>query len=135
MRTILVADDKDSSRELIRVLLERSGYRVLEAADGEQALAHARQSPPDLILLDLQMPRLDGFGVLKELQTDDRFHSVPVVALTAYAMHGDREKALAAGFTSYVTKPVNLIELRRHVAELLARTAGPAAASDPNGSC
>jgi CheY-like chemotaxis protein len=119
MKTILVADDKDSSRELIRALLERSGYRVHEAADGEQALEQARNGNPDLILLDLQMPRLDGFAVLRELRHDDRFRDKPVVALTAYAMHGDREKALAAGFTSYVTKPVNLMELREHIARLL----------------
>jgi CheY-like chemotaxis protein len=119
MKTILIADDKDSSRELIRALLERSGYRVQEAADGEQALEQARSGDPDLILLDLQMPRLDGFGVIRELRRDDRFRDKPVVALTAYAMHGDREKALSAGFTSYVTKPVNLMELREHIARLL----------------
>jgi CheY-like chemotaxis protein len=119
MKTILVADDKESSRELIRVVLERSGYHVQEAADGHEALEQARSTVPDLILLDLQMPRLDGFAVLKELRQDAHFRELPVVALTAYAMHGDREKALEAGFTSYMTKPVNLLELRRHVAALL----------------
>ncbi|HET8550807.1 MAG TPA: response regulator [Bryobacteraceae bacterium] len=119
MKTILIADDKDSSRELIRALLERSGYRVEEAADGTEAVERARTVHPDLILLDLQMPRLDGFGVLRELRQDDRFRDKPVVALTAYAMHGDREKALQAGFTSYVTKPVNLMQLREHIARLL----------------
>jgi two-component system cell cycle response regulator DivK len=119
MKTILIADDKDSSRELIRVVLERSGYVVHEAADGVQALERARDTHPDLILLDLQMPQLDGFGVLRELQQDRSFSGTPIVALTAYAMQGDRDRVLGAGFTSYVTKPVNLIELRRHVAELL----------------
>jgi CheY-like chemotaxis protein len=128
MKTILIADDKDSSRELIRALLERSGYRVQEAADGTQALEQARSIGPDLILLDLQMPRLDGFGVLRELRQDARFHNVPVVALTAYAMHGDREKALEAGFTSYITKPVNLMELREHIARLLQASAQAQAA-------
>jgi two-component system cell cycle response regulator DivK len=119
MQTILIADDKDSSRELIRTVLERSGYHVFEASDGQEALEQARRNPPDLILLDLQMPRLDGFDTLRELRREQRFSSLPVVALTAYAMQGDREKALAAGFTSYVTKPVNLTELREHVAGLL----------------
>ena len=128
MKTILIADDKDSSRELIRALLERSGYRVQEAADGTQALQQARSIAPDLILLDLQMPRLDGFGVLRELRQDARFHNIPVVALTAYAMHGDREKALEAGFTSYITKPVNLMELREHIARLLQASAQAQAA-------
>ena len=119
MKRILVADDKDSSRELIRIILERSGYVVDEAADGEEAIRRATENVPDLILLDLQMPRLDGFGVLSALQKDERFRDKPVVALTAYAMQGDREKALDAGFTSYVTKPVNLVELRQHVDDLL----------------
>lgn len=119
MKRVLIADDKDSSRELIRVVLERSGYVVEEAADGEQALEQARRSTPDLILLDLQMPRLDGFAVLRQLRADNRFRRLPVVALTAYAMQGDREKALEAGFTSYMTKPVNLVELRSHIATLL----------------
>jgi CheY-like chemotaxis protein len=119
MKTILIADDKDSSRELIRIVLERSGYNVCEAADGEEALEQARRSNPDLILLDLQMPRRDGFDTLRELRQENRFQTVPVVALTAYAMQGDREKALAAGFTSYVTKPVNLGELREQIASLL----------------
>lgn len=124
MKRILVADDKDSSRELIRVLLERSGYVVDEAANGAQALASVHEKEPDLILLDLQMPLVDGFGVIRELRRQERYRDKPIVALTAYAMAGDREKAIAAGFTSYVTKPVNLIELRRHVAELLSQQEG-----------
>lgn len=119
MKKVLVADDKASSRELIRVVLERSGYDVSEASDGREALEQARQQQPDLILLDLQMPQMDGFGVLEELKKDAAFSGKPIVALTAYAMQGDREKALEAGFTSYVTKPVNLAELRRHIASLL----------------
>jgi CheY-like chemotaxis protein len=119
MKRILVADDKASSRELIRVVLEHSGYQVDEAADGREALEQALAHQPDLLLLDLQMPRLDGFAVLAELRRDARFAEHPIVALTAYAMQGDREKALEAGFTSYVTKPVNLADLRRHIAELL----------------
>jgi two-component system cell cycle response regulator DivK len=123
MKRILVADDKASSRELIRVVLEHSGYRVDEAADGAEALDQALAHQPDLLLLDLQMPKLDGFAVLAALRKQEPFARRPIVALTAYAMQGDREKALEAGFTSYVTKPVNLAELRRHIAELLASTA------------
>jgi two-component system, cell cycle response regulator DivK len=119
MKRILVADDKASSRELIRVTLEHSGYQVDEAADGAEALEQALAQDPDLLLLDLQMPKLDGFAVLSELRKQERFAGRPIVALTAYAMQGDREKALEAGFTSYLAKPVNLSELRRHIAELL----------------
>ena len=123
MKKILVADDKASSRELIRAVLEHSGYLIEEAADGREALECALRQDPDLILLDLQMPQLDGFAVLAELRKHERFQKLPIVALTAYAMQGDREKALDAGFTSYVTKPVNLAELRHHVAELLETAA------------
>lgn len=121
MKRILVAEDREASRELIRSVLENSGYAVTEAADGRQAIDMARQCDPDLLLLDLQMPGLDGFGVLNELRTDPRFSAVPFVALTASAMQGDRERALAAGFTAYITKPVNLAALRRELAGLLAR--------------
>ena len=124
MKKILVADDKPTNRELIRVILENSGYAVIEASDGRQAVDLALEHIPDLLLLDLQMPELDGFNVLSEVRKDSRLDGRPIVALTAYAMQGDRERALAAGFTSYVTKPVNLSELRQLVAGLLAAAAG-----------
>jgi CheY-like chemotaxis protein len=120
MKRILVAEDRAASRELIRAVLETSGYAVTEAADGRQAVEMAKQCDPDLLLLDLQMPALDGFGVLQELRADERFRDVPFVALTASAMQGDRERALTAGFTAYITKPVSLAVLRRELARLLA---------------
>jgi two-component system cell cycle response regulator DivK len=120
MKQVLVVDDKASSRELIRTVLENSGYTVSEAADGLEALRIAQQILPDLILLDLQMPALDGFGALKQLRADPRFAALPVIALTASAMQGDREKALAAGFTSYISKPVTLTALRTELARLLS---------------
>jgi two-component system cell cycle response regulator DivK len=124
MKTILVADDKPSNRELIRVILESSGHQVIEASNGREAVDLALEHEPDLLLLDLQMPELDGFNVLSEVRKDNRFTSRPIVALTAYAMQGDREKALAAGFTSYVTKPVNLAALRSLVSDLLGAAGG-----------
>ena len=116
---ILIADDRPSSRELLRTVLERSGYDVIEAAEGEAALERARQGNPDLILLDLQMPKLDGYGVLAELRRDSRFRNLPICALTASAMRGDREKILEAGFTEYLSKPVGIELLRETVARLL----------------
>jgi CheY-like chemotaxis protein len=121
---ILVADDKASSRELVRTVLEHCGYEVIEAANGADALRMARENEPALILLDIQMPALDGFGVVEQLRTDPRFHSTPIVALTASAMYGDREKALAAGFSGYITKPIRLPFLREEVERLLAPTSG-----------
>jgi CheY-like chemotaxis protein len=119
MTTILVADDKASSRELVRTVLEHCGYAVIEAADGAEALQVARDSQPALILLDLQMPSIDGFGVVERLRSEIRFQATPIVALTASAMHGDREKALAAGFSGYITKPIRLPFLREEVERLL----------------
>src|SRR5437773_244131 len=102
---ILVADDRASSRELLRVALEIAGYQVSEACDGAEAVRLARELGPDLILLDIQMPVLDGAEAVRLLRQDPRFATLPIVALTAYGMRGDREKALTAGFTSYLTKP------------------------------
>lgn len=121
---ILIADDRASSRELLRTVLERSGYRVLEAEDGVQALVQARSGHPELVLLDLQMPGLDGFGVLAELRGDPRFRDLPIVALTASAMRGDREKILEAGFTEYLAKPASPETLRETVARLLRGSQG-----------
>lgn len=119
MKKILIADDKATSRELLRTVLERQGYAITEAADGEEALQKALAELPDLILLDLQMPRRSGYEVLSELRKDPRHAELPVIAITASAMQGDREKALAAGFTGYMAKPVPLVHLRQEVKRLL----------------
>ena len=119
MKTILVAEDREVSRELARTLLEHSGYVVLEATNGAEAVELARAKLPDLVLLDLQMPIKNGFEVLRELRSDARFRSTPIVALTASAMMGDKEKALLEGFTAYLTKPLRISTVRRELARLL----------------
>lgn len=119
MKKILVADDKATSRELIRIALDGDKYAISEAADGIEALRCAREVHPDLIILDLHMPGVDGFGVLAELRRDGQFATTPIMALTASAMQGDRERALAAGFDSYVSKPLPLSALRAEVKRLL----------------
>jgi len=118
-KKILIADDQAHSRELLRIVLESEGYDVVEACDGAEALVKTRQQPPDLVLLDLQMPVLNGFEVARILRSELQFAMIPVVALTASAMHGDREKALEAGFTGYIAKPVRVAVLRTEVARLL----------------
>jgi two-component system, cell cycle response regulator DivK len=118
---ILIADDRASSRELLRTVLERTGYDVIDAEDGEAAVERARTGNPDLILLDLQMPKLDGYAVLAALRSEERFRTLPVLALTASAMSGDREKILAAGFTDYLSKPAGPDKVREVVARLLGR--------------
>jgi len=120
---ILIADDRPSSRELLRLVLERAGYAVVEAEDGREAVEVARSQGPDLILLDLQMPVLDGYGVLAALRNETRFQDLPVLALTASAMRGDREKILGAGFTDYLAKPAGPDVVREAVARLLGESA------------
>lgn len=119
-KRILIADDKEAGRELVRTILENQGFEVIEASDGIQALELAHRTQPDLIILDLHMPGLDGFNVIKELRLDQRFVATPIVALTASAMQGDYHRALSAGFTGYITKPVSLRRLREAVERLLA---------------
>ena len=114
--TILVADDSEKNRELLRTVLSHLGHAVTEATNGRQAVELAVELAPELMIFDLQMPELDGFGAMREVRAMDRFRETPVLALTAYAMEGDREKALAAGFTSYLTKPLRLADLRAELA-------------------
>jgi two-component system cell cycle response regulator DivK len=121
VKKVLVADDKATGRELIRTVLEQCGHSVFEASDGMEAVRKAREVLPDLIILDPHMPELDGFGTFRELRADERFIATPIVALTASAMQGDRERALAAGFTSYLAKPISLNVLRGEVERLLAQ--------------
>ena len=118
-KRVLIAEDKATSRELLRNILEPRGYEIFEAIDGLDALGKASEHRPDLILLDLHMPQLNGMEVLAKLRADPRFRSTPVIALTASAMQGDREKALAAGFNSYLTKPVSLEVLRTEVSRYI----------------
>jgi CheY-like chemotaxis protein len=91
----------------------------VEACDGMEALDRAHEHRPDLIILDLHMPKLDGFGVIRQLRSEEDFAATPILALTASAMMGDKERAMSAGFTGYVTKPIRLADLRSEVERLL----------------
>jgi CheY-like chemotaxis protein len=119
MSKILVAEDNLPNRELIREILESCGHEVIEAEDGQQALERLKEFTPDLILLDIQMPVLDGYAVLRELRQTPRFATLKVLALTAYAMQGDREKALQSGFDGYLTKPIDMTLLPKQLEEFL----------------
>ena len=119
-KKILVADDTENGRELVKTVLENSGYEVIEAKNGLEALDCARRVLPDLIILDLHMPGLDGFGVIEQLRREQPFATTPIVALTASAMMGDKERAMSLGFTGYITKPIRLALLRSEVKRLLA---------------
>lgn len=108
---ILVVEDNEKSMKLFRDVLEAAGYRTLAATTGAQAVELATEHGPDLVLMDIQLPDIDGIEALGRLRADERTASIPVLALTAQAMQGDRERFLAAGFDDYVSKPVNVVEL------------------------
>jgi CheY-like chemotaxis protein len=107
MTTVLIAEDNPTNRELLRELLEIRGFRVTEACNGQEALALIERATPDILLLDIGMPIMDGFAVIREIRDNPRFTSLPVVAITAYAMQGDSEKILQSGFDGYLSKPIN----------------------------
>jgi two-component system cell cycle response regulator DivK len=108
---ILVVEDNPRNMKLVRDVLRATGYRTLEATTGAQALELAAEHGPDLVLMDIQLPDLDGVETLGRLRAEERTAAIPVLALTAQAMAGDRERFLAAGFDGYVSKPVNIAEL------------------------
>jgi len=119
--TILVVDDNPINLKLVADLLAFEGYRVLKAVDGEEAAHRVQEDPPELILLDVDLPGIDGLTLTKRLKGDSRTADIIIVALTAFAMKGDRQRAIAAGCDAYVTKPIDTRELPAQVAELLQR--------------
>jgi two-component system cell cycle response regulator DivK len=115
---ILIADDHEDNRELLQILLMGAGYSVCEAKDGRECLIAARDQRPDLILMDLSMPILDGWGVFEELQSDQSTRTIPCMAVTAHA-DLDRNKALEKGFIAYISKPFRSDSLLSTVATVL----------------
>jgi two-component system cell cycle response regulator DivK len=115
---ILVVEDNEKNMKLFRDVLSATGYRTLEATSGGEAVELATEQAPDLVLMDIQMPGVDGVEALRRLRADERTAAIPVLAVTAQAMQGDRERFLAEGFDGYLSKPVNVRELigavRRH---------------------
>jgi two-component system cell cycle response regulator DivK len=112
---ILVVEDNAKNMKLVRDVLQARGYRTLEATTGGRALKLALEHGPDLVLMDVQLPDVDGVEALGRLRADERTAAIPVLALTAQAMHGDRERFLAAGFDDHIPKPLNLVEFLRTV--------------------
>jgi two-component system cell cycle response regulator DivK len=113
--TVLVVEDNEDNRALVAKVLGYAGYRVVEAASGEEALELVARGPPDLILMDLNLGGMNGFEATRRLKEDPASARVPVVALTAYAMVGDRERALEAGCDGYIAKPVDVRRLPEQV--------------------
>jgi two-component system cell cycle response regulator DivK len=125
MTTILIVEDNEMNRDMLSRRLERKGYEVLIAVDGEKGLEVARAKLPDLILMDMSLPVVDGWEATRRLKVDDRLKHIPVIALTAHAMANDRDKALEAGCDEYDTKPIELPRLLAKMEALLARVMEP----------
>ncbi|MBA4379976.1 MAG: response regulator [Anaerolinea sp.] len=107
VKRILVVEDNETNLYLIRFMLEKSGYEVIEAREGAVGVELASKEKPDLILMDVQLPDMDGLEATKRIRASEADGEIPIIALTSYAMVGDREKALAAGCTGYIEKPIN----------------------------
>lgn len=131
MIKILIAEDNAVNRELMRELLETRGYVVVEASDGEEALTVIGLTQPDILLLDIGMPKLDGFAVIRKIRENPRLARLPVLAVTAYAMQGDQERILNAGFDGYLSKPVNSRSLGDEIDRLINKKCGGSTAPNP----
>ena len=118
---ILVVEDNQDNRELVVKVLKINGYKVVEAVDGEEALEKTKTENPDLILMDLFIPKIDGYEVTRRLKSDRDLKHIPVIALTAHAMKGDMEVALAAGCDGYMPKPIDVRELPKQIEYFMKR--------------
>lgn len=132
MTTILLVEDNEMNRDMLSRRLERKGYRVVLATDGQNGVEMAALHAPDLVLMDMSLPVLDGWEATRRLKAAPATSRVPVIALTAHAMSGDRERALQAGCDDYDTKPIDLPRLLGKIEALLG--AAPAAASSAEGA-
>ncbi len=117
-RVLLVEDNPDNF-ELVRFLLEHAGYQVLEAHDGQKGLDLARRELPDLVVMDLSLPGVDGWTAARELKADPKTASIPLLALTAHTLPGDRNRALESGFNGYISKPINIKSFADDIAQVL----------------
>jgi two-component system cell cycle response regulator DivK len=123
MKTILIVEDNARNMKLVRELLQAKGYATLEATSGEEAVRVALQHPPDLALMDIQLPDIDGIQVLERMRAAPATAAVPVVAFTASVTAADRNRIMAAGFTAFVSKPMDVREFLATIAGLLEGTA------------
>jgi CheY-like chemotaxis protein len=121
-RKVLVVEDNDMNMQLVEFLLEEGGYDIVKAASGEEALALTRDGAagiPDLILMDIHLPGMDGLSVVREMKTSERTRSIPILALTAHAMRGDKDRFLDAGCDGYISKPIDVKTFIQSIAGFL----------------
>ena len=117
-KTILYVEDNEFNLKIVRQLLSRTTYRLIEAVDGEQGVATALRDIPDLILMDIQLPKLSGLDATRQLRTDPKTAHIPIVVITSFALSGDSEKAKAAGASAYLAKPYSPRELLQMIRKL-----------------
>jgi two-component system, cell cycle response regulator DivK len=120
-KRILIVEDEPKNLKLMRDILQRFSYETVEAYDGEQGVEMAKTTNPDLILMDIMMPKMDGLEATRQIKADSVTRNIPIIALTSYAMKGDRERTLEAGCDTYLAKPVNITEVLKKVADLTNR--------------
>ena len=125
MTKILLVEDNEMNRDMLSRRLERKGYSVTIAVDGQQAVDMAEADPPALILMDMSLPILDGWEATRRLKADERTKRIPIIALTAHAMQGDEQKAKEAGCDDYDTKPVEIVRLLEKIQTQLNRVGPP----------
>ncbi len=118
-KTILVVEDQEDNRQILQDLLASAGFRMIEAHDGQQALTVARSERPDLILMDIQLPIVDGYEATRNIKRDPELRHIPVIAVTSYALSGDEKKALEAGCNAYVAKPFSTRYLLAKIGQFL----------------
>lgn len=120
MKKILVVEDNYKNRELLEAVLQAQGYRVITAVNGNEGIYKAKEHKPDLILMDIQMPRIDGFKAAKALKSDPQTSGLKIIAVTSFAMKGDREEILDADFDAYMSKPLDTRKLVKLVNDMIA---------------
>jgi two-component system, cell cycle response regulator DivK len=123
---VLLVEDNEDNFELVRFLLERAGFVVLAGHDGQEALDMARKELPDLILMDLSLPGIDGWTAARELKDDPKTSHIPLMALTAHTLPGDRKRAMESGFDGYISKPIDVVNFGDSITKILQQNPGNA---------
>jgi len=121
---VLLVEDNEDNFELVRFLLERSGFSVLAGRNGQEALDMARKELPDLILMDLSLPGIDGWTAARELKIDPATAHIPLLALTAHTLPGDRKRAMESGFDGYISKPIDVVNFGESITKILKNKPG-----------
>lgn len=121
-KNVMVVEDNEKNRKLMRVVLKAKGYNIIEAATGEEALNLLKNQKPDIILMDIQLPGIDGLTLIKQIKASVITKDIPIIAVTAYAMKGDEQKILDTGCNAYISKPINTQELPLIVEKYIKKT-------------